>query len=38
MKKLFFTLLASALCASAVAQNSSIEFVATPDTASKSVN
>ncbi|MBQ2036561.1 MAG: glycoside hydrolase family 127 protein, partial [Alistipes sp.] len=38
MKKLFFTLLASALCASAVAQKSSIEFVATPDTASKSVN
>ena len=38
MKKLFFTLLASALCASAVAQKSSIEFVTTPDTASKSVN
>ena len=38
MKNLFFTLLASLLCASAVAQKTTIEFVTTPDTASKSAN
>ena len=38
MRRLLFTLLASVLCLGAMAQKSSIEFVTTPDTESKSIN